>query len=151
MKYEEYEKLRGLCIEEIEIGQEAIISKTITESDIILFSAVTGDNNPVHTSEEFAKETVFKKRVGHGFLTASLISTVIGTKLPGPGSIYLNQSLSFLAPVFIGETITIRVSVLSKDVKKKRVILNTSCEKDGKTILKGEAEILVMSKKNKWD
>ena len=118
MKYEEYEKLRGLCIEEIEIGQEAIISKTITESDIILFSAVTGDNNPVHTSEEFAKETIFKKRVGHGFLTASLISTVIGTKLPGPGSIYLNQSLSFLAPVFIGETITIRVSVLSKDVQK---------------------------------
>ena len=93
MKYEEYEKLRGLYIEEIEIGQEAIISKTITESDIILFSAVTGDNNPVHTSEEFAKETIFKKRVGHGFLTASLISTVIGTKLPGPGSIYLNQSL----------------------------------------------------------
>ena len=92
MKYEEYEKLRGLCIEEIKIGQEAIISKTITESDIILFSAVTGDNNPVHTSEEFAKETIFKKRVGHGFLTASLISTVIGTKLPGPGSSYLNQS-----------------------------------------------------------
>ncbi|MDC3091058.1 MaoC family dehydratase [Rickettsiales bacterium] len=147
MKHEDYENLRGLCIEEIKIGQEAFISKTITESDIILFSAVTGDNNPVHTSEEFAKKTIFKKRVGHGFLTASLISTVIGTKLPGPGSIYLNQSLSFLAPVFIGETVIVRVSVRSKDEEKNRVKLDTFCEKDGKKILKGEAEILVMSKK----
>lgn len=149
MKKQEYENLRGLCFEEIKIGQEAIISKTITESDIILFSAVTGDNNPVHTSEEFAKETIFKKRVGHGFLTASLISTVIGTKLPGPGSIYIKQSLSFLAPVYIGETITVKVLVKSKDEKKNRVILDTFCEKDGKKILKGEAEILVISKKIK--
>lgn len=147
MKEKDYENLRGFFIEEIKVGQEAVISKTITESDIVLFAAVTGDNNPVHTSDSFAKKTIFKKRIGHGFLSASLISAVIGTKLPGPGSIYINQSLSFLAPVYIGETITVRVVVKSKNEEKKRVFLETYCEKDGKKVVSGEAEIMVNSKK----
>ncbi len=148
MNESEFEKLRGFYLEELNIGQQAITSKTITEADIVLFSAVTGDNNPVHTSEAFAEKTIFKKRVSHGFLTASLISTVIGTKLPGPGSIYVKQSLFFLAPVYPGDTVNIKVIVKSIDNIKRRVTLETYCEKNGEKVLNGEAVILVKSNKN---
>ena len=115
---------------------------------MFFFSGVSGDNNPVHISDEFAEKTLFKKRVAHGFFTASLISTVIGTKLPGPGSIYLKQSIQFLAPVFIGETIKVVVKVKYINLKQKRVTLETYCEKKKERILEGEAEILVQSKLN---
>ena len=147
MDKQDYEKLHGFYFEDIEVGQEALISKTVTESDIISFANITGDNNPVHVSKTFAERTIFKRVVAHGFLSASLISMVIGMKLPGPGSIYINQSLSFLAPVFPGDTIEVKVRVKSKDNKKKRVYLETFCEKKGKKVLDGEAEILVESKK----
>ena len=147
MDKQDYDKLHGFYFEEIEVGQEALISKTITESDIISFANITGDNNPVHISNSFAERTIFKKVVAHGFLSASLISAVIGMQLPGPGSIYINQTLAFLAPVFPGDTIEVKVRVKSKDEKKNRVILETFCEKKGKKILNGEAEILVESKK----
>ena len=146
MKVKEFQELHGLFLEDLKVGQEAMISKTVTESDVVLFSGVSGDNNPVHLSDEFAKKTLFKKRVAHGFFTASLISTVIGTKLPGPGSIYLKQSIQFLAPVFIDETIKVIVKVKSINLKKKKVTLETYCEKDRMRVLEGEAEILVQSK-----
>ena len=148
MNENEFRELHGFFLEDLKVGQEAMISKTVTESDVVFFSGVSGDNNPVHISDEFAEKTLFKKRVAHGFFTASLISTVIGTKLPGPGSIYLKQSIQFLAPVFIGETIKVIVKVKSINFKKKRVTLETYCEKNRKRVLEGEAEILVQSKLN---
>jgi len=95
------------------------------------------------------KKTIFKKRIAHGFLSASLISTVIANKLPGPGSIYLRQNLKFLAPVFIGDLLTVKVKVISLQIERKRVTLLTECFKSEKKILTGEAEILVESKKNR--
>jgi len=142
-----YKKLHGFYVEDLKLGQEAFLSKTITEADIVNFSGVTGDTNPVHLSDEFAKKTIFKKKVAHGFLTASFISTLIATKLPGPGSIYLGQSLKFLAPVFVGDTLTVKVKIKNIDLETKKVLLLTECFKLDKKILTGEAEILVDSKK----
>ncbi len=142
-----FKKLHGFFIEDLTVGQKAILKKKITEDDIYQFSKITGDNNPVHVDEDFAKQTIFKKRIAHGFLSASLISAVIATKLPGPGSIYINQSLKFLAPVYIDEEISVNVVVLEINMEKKRVKLLTECFKSEKKILTGEAEILVNSKK----
>ena len=147
MSKKNFKKLHGFFIEDLEVGQKAILKKKITEDDIYQFSKITGDNNPVHVDEDFAKQTIFKKRIAHGFLSASLISTVIATKLPGPGSIYINQSLKFLAPVYIDEEISVNVVVLEINMEKKRVKLLTECFKSEKKILTGEAEILVNSKK----
>ncbi|MEC8265342.1 MAG: MaoC family dehydratase [Pseudomonadota bacterium] len=147
MEENDFKKLHGFFIEDLEIGQKATLSKKITEDDINQFSQITGDDNPVHVNEDFAKQTIFKKRIAHGFLSASLISTVIATKLPGPGSIYISQSLKFLAPVFIDEEINVNIVVLEINREKKRVKLLTECFKSEKRILTGEAEILVNSKR----
>jgi len=95
----------GYYIEELEVGMTASFSKTVTEADITLFAGVSGDTNPVHLDKEFAEQTMFKERIAHGMLSASFLSTVFGTKLPGPGAIYMNQSLNFKAPVCIGDTV----------------------------------------------
>ena len=97
------DELRGKYLDEISDGMTAVFSKTVTEADIVLFAGITGDTNPVHLDEEFAKPTMFKGRIAHGMLTASFISTVLGTKLPGPGCIYISQNLKFRAPVRIGD------------------------------------------------
>ena len=146
MKLDQFNKLHGFFIQDLKVGQEAILSKTITEADITNFSGVTGDNNPVHISDDFASKTIFKKRVAHGFFTASLISTLIATKLPGPGSIYISQTLKFLAPAYIGDNILTRVIIQKIDKEKRRVNLLTECFISDKKILTGEAEILVDSK-----
>ena len=91
MNDNDFKKLHGFFIEDLKVGQKAVLTKKITENDINRFSEITGDDNPVHVNEDFAKNTIFKKRIAHGFLSASLISTVIATKLPAPGSIYINQ------------------------------------------------------------
>ena len=116
MKLDQFNKLHGFFIEDLKVGQEAILSKTITEADIANFSGVTGDNNPVHVSDDFASKTIFKKRVAHGFFTASLISTLIATKLPGPGSIYISQTLKFLAPAYIGDNILTKAIIQKIDI-----------------------------------
>ncbi len=121
------EKLTGKDINEINIGESARFTKTVSEADVYLFAGITGDVNPAHLNEEYAKNTFFKKRIAHGMLTGSLISTVIGTLLPGPGTIYLKQELNFLAPVFFGDTITAEVSVADKDTSTNRLRLKTSC------------------------
>ena len=146
MKLDQFNKLHGFFIQDLKVGQEAILSKTVTEADIANFSGVTGDNNPVHISDDFASKTIFKKRVAHGFFTASLISTLIATKLPGPGSIYISQTLKFLAPAYIGDNILTRAIIQKIDKEKRRVNLLTECFISNKKILTGEAEILVDKK-----
>ncbi len=146
MKQDNFLNKHGLFIEDLKTNQQATYEKTINEEDINLFSKITGDNNPVHIDEEFAKRTIFKKRIAHGFLSGSLISTVIATKLPGPGSIYLKQNLKFLAPVFIGSTVTAKVTVEEIKLELKKVLLLTECFIDEKKILTGNAEIMVSSR-----
>ena len=132
--------MTGKTIEELSIGQSARFSKTITEADVYLYAGVSGDFNPAHVDEEFAKKTFFKTRIAHGMLTASFISTIIGTMLPGPGSIYMQQQVRFLAPVKIGDTVTATAEVVEILSEKKRVRLKTTCvNQEGTTVVDGEA------------
>lgn len=132
----------GKTIDELNVGDSAEFSKTVSESDIYLYAGLTGDLNPAHINEEYARKTFFKSRIAHGMLTAGFISAVLGNKLPGPGTIYLRQELRFLAPVHIGDTITGRVEVLEIKVEKNRVKFKTICiNQRGKTILDGEAVV----------
>ena len=134
-------------IEDFSVGMESTTEKTVTIEDIKRFAEVSGDFNPVHLDEEFAKKTIFKGRIAHGFLTASFISTIIATKLPGPGSIYLKQSLKFLAPVYIDEKILVKVRIIEINIEKSKVKLITECFKNKTLVLTGEAEILIQAKK----
>ncbi len=131
----------GKTIDEIKLNETAEFSKTISESDVYLYAGLTGDLNPAHINEEYARETFFKTRIAHGMLAAGLISTVLGTRLPGPGSVYVRQELNFLAPVRIGDTVTARVEVIEIMSEKKQLRLRTTCSThDGTTlVLDGEA------------
>jgi 3-hydroxybutyryl-CoA dehydratase len=138
----EYE-VRGFS--DYKVGDSAWASRTIAEADLINFAGISGDFNPIHTDEEFAKETIFKGRIAHGFFTASLISSVLGNQIPGPGGIYVRQDLRFLAPVRVGDTITTRLELIEKREEKKRIILETVCtNQDGKDVLVGEAEMFIL-------
>jgi 3-hydroxybutyryl-CoA dehydratase len=128
---------------EFKVGDLAEYSKTITEADITLFVAVSGDSNPVHVNEEYARTTRFGKRIAHGLLTAGLISAVLGTKLPGPGAIYLSQSLRFLAPVAIGDTVTASATLTEYDRDLGKMTLETACfNQSDVQVLAGEAVVL---------
>jgi 3-hydroxybutyryl-CoA dehydratase len=128
---------------ELTIGQQASMSKTISEYDVYTFAGVTGDFNPVHINSEFAKKSMFGERIAHGMLSAGLISAVIGTSLPGANTIYMGQELSFRAPVKFGDTITATVEVLEKIEGKNRVILKTTVtNQDGKVVTDGKATVL---------
>jgi len=132
----------GKTIDELHIGDAAEFTKTISESDIYLFAGVTGDLNPAHINESYAKNTFFKTRIAHGMLLAGFISGVIGMKLPGPGSIYIRQELKFLAPARIGDTITARVEVTQMQSEKNRITLKTTCTNQENTlVMDGEALI----------
>jgi 3-hydroxybutyryl-CoA dehydratase len=134
--------MTGKTIKQIRVGQTAELAKTISESDVYLFAGITGDLNPAHVNEQYAEGTFFKKRIAHGLLSAGFISAVIANKRPGPGSIYLSQTLKFLAPVFIGDTVTARVEAVGVDVEKNRLQLRTTCTKqDGTLVIDGEAVI----------
>ena len=127
-----------------QVGQQASVTRTISESDVYLFAGITGDLNPAHTNEEYAKKTHFKTRIAHGMLSAGLISAVLGMKLPGPGTIYTGQALKFLAPVHIGDTITATAEIQSLDLDRNRVVLTTTCtNQDGKVVVTGEATALL--------
>ncbi len=129
----------GKTYDQIGVGDSAEFSKTFSESDIYLYAGISGDFNPAHINEAYARQTYFKTRIAHGMLSAGLISAVIGTQLPGPGSIYMHQTLSFLAPVHIGDTVTARVEVVEK-IDKKKVRLKTICiNQDAVAVLEGEA------------
>jgi 3-hydroxybutyryl-CoA dehydratase len=135
--------VHGHYLEDMSVGQTAVYTRTVTEADIVLFCGISGDTNPVHLDHEFAKNTIFKGRIAHGMLTASFISTVLGTKLPGPGCIYVSQSLKFRAPVHIGQTVTARVTVRKVDTVRGRVTVETVCYVDDILVIDGEAELAV--------
>ncbi len=128
----------------ISVGQSASFSKTITESDVYTFAGLSGDMNPAHINEEYAKTTRFGGRIAHGMLSAGLISAVIGMQLPGPGTVYMGQTLKFLSPVRIGDTVTASVKVLSIDEARRRGVLETTCtNQDGTLLVSGEAKVLL--------
>jgi len=133
--------------EDIQVGDKATFGKTMTESDIFAFSAITGDFNPIHVNVEFAKESIFKQRVVHGMLTAGLIDQTL-THIGGAGNIHLSQFVKFMAPVHIGDTATVLSEVVSKDAAKNRVtIKSTVTNQAGKTVLEGEALIMIPREK----
>ncbi|MDD9148183.1 MaoC family dehydratase [Sporolactobacillus sp. CQH2019] len=134
--------------EEIKIGDSATISKTVTVHDVETFAGVTGDFNPLHINAEYAKNSRFKERIAHGILTAGFISTVLGTKLPGEGGLYLGQNLKFTAPVKFGDTVTAKATVTEKRDDKRIVKLHTVVtNQNGKTVIDGEAVMMIMEKK----
>lgn len=135
----------GYDIEDLKIGMSAEIGKTITEADIILFSGVSTDVNAVHLNEEFGKTTMFGGRIAHGMLTATLISAVLGNRLPGPGVIYLSQTLRFKAPVRPGDTVIARATIKEILLEKGRVTVETLCLVDGKIVIDGEAVLMPTS------
>lgn len=129
-------------IEDIKIGDKASLTRTITEEEIITFSKISGDNNPLHLNEEYAKNTIFKERIAHGILVSGLISAVLGTKLPGEGAIYLSQNLKFLKPIKIEDVITAEVEIKEINIDKKLIKLRTICINQSKDIvIDGEALI----------
>ncbi len=134
--------MTGKTIEQIKLGDTAYFSKTVSESDVYLYAGITGDLNPAHINEAHAKNTFFKTRIAHGLLTAGFISSVLGMQLPGPGTIYMRQSLNFLAPVRFGDTITAKVEVVEVIAEKNRVRLKTTCtNQEGTVVLDGEAMV----------
>ena len=134
-----------IFIEDIEIGMSRDLNKIVTDQDIALFAQVTTDHNPVHLDDSYAQKSLFEGRVAHGMLTASLISAVIGEQLPGHGSIYLSQTLKFLAPVRPGDSVYAKVSVTGINIAKRRIKLDCLCSVDGKKVLIGEATVLAPS------
>jgi len=139
---DEEDGMQGKTVTEIRVGDSAEFSKTISEADINIFAGVTGDLNPFHIDEEYAKNTFFKGRIAHGMLLAGFISTVIGCHLPGPGAIYVKQDLTFLAPARIGDTITARATVIEVLADKNRVTLHTTCtNQNGEQVLDGQAVV----------
>ena len=135
--------MKGITIEEMTIGQSASFSKTVTETDVVLFGGISGDLNPAHFNEEHAKDTFFKGRIAHGMLGASFISTVLGMHLPGPGTIYMKQDLKFLAPVRFNDTVTATCTVKEIIKEKNRVILDCKVvNQDGVDVIAGEAMVM---------
>ena len=139
-------ELHGYYIEDLEPGMQASMARTVTEADIVMFAGVTGDTNPVHLNEEYANATIFKGRIAHGMLSAGLISAVLGTKLPGPGCVYLEQNMRFTAPVKIGDTVTATATVKEVNTEKKRVVLETICRVGDQVVVDGQARLSVMSR-----
>ena len=138
--------LHGYYIEDLSEGMSASYAKTVTEADVVLFASVSGDDNPVHINDEFASQTVFKGRIVHGMFCASLISCAAGTRLPGPGGIYIDQQLSFKAPVRIGDTVTAMVAVTHIDRKRRRIVAKTQCLVKDDIVVDGTATFLVDSR-----
>ncbi len=131
----------GYDYEDLEVGQSASLSKTITEADILMYAAISLDTNPAHIDAEAAAKSVFGERVAHGMLSAGLISGVLGTRLPGPGTLYLRQTLRFAAPVKIGQTVTATVEVTALNPDKKRATLKTVCMVGDTIVIEGEAYV----------
>lgn len=136
-----------LNIEDIKLGMSASYSKTITDSDVKSYALLSGDNNPVHMSDEYASQSRYGKRIAHGLLSAGFFSAIFGTKLPGPGCVYVSQSLNFKRPVYIGDTIHAEVIVSAVDSEKKRVTFYTVCTVQGKLVIEGIAELFIPGKK----
>jgi 3-hydroxybutyryl-CoA dehydratase len=133
----------GKTIAEIQIGDKATFTKTMSETDVYLFAGITGDLNPAHVNQVDSEKTMFKGRICHGMLVSSLISTVLGMYLPGPGTIYMGQELKFLAPVRMGDTVTAQAEVIERDEVKNRLVLKTTVtNQDGKVVIDGQAKVM---------
>ena len=129
--------------EDLELGMQASFAKTVTAADILAFAEITGDWNPVHLDTEYAAKTVFREPIAHGMLTAGYISAVFGSEMPGPGAIYVSQTLNFRAPVKVGDKVVAKVRVMELYPAKRRARFDCICEVDGKTVLEGEAVLMV--------
>ncbi len=136
-----------IFIEDIEMGMARHLRKEVTDRDIELFAEVSTDRNPVHLDDDYAMDTIFEGRIAHGMLTAGLISAVIGEQLPGHGTVYLGQTLKFMAPVRPGDVVHAEVKVIAIDHGKRRVTLETHCAVGNTVVLKGEAIVLAPSRK----
>lgn len=135
--------LGAIPIEDIQIGMKISYSQTITDSDIKTFAGLSGDHNPVHVDEKYAENSRFKKRIAHGLMSAGFFSQLFGTRLPGPGCVYTAQSLKFLRPVYINDTVVATVEVTTVDLARKRVQFKTYCTVNNKMVIDGEAEIYI--------
>lgn len=138
--------IEGYCIEDLAVGMTASFAKTVTEADIVLFAGISGDTNPVHLNQEYAAGTMFQGRIAHGMLTVGFISAVLGTKLPGPGAIYMSQNLKFKAPVRAGDTVTARATITELFPEKRRVVMRTVCTVGETVVVEGEAMLMVPSR-----
>ena len=136
-------ELQKLCFEDLSVGVSEVLVKHVSSSDVVGFAEVSGDRNPIHLSEHFAARTPFKTRIAHGLYTASLISAVLGTRLPGPGAIYLSQTLNFKAPVRIGDDVKVTVTVEELMERGNRARLSCICSVDDTVVLEGEALVKV--------
>lgn len=141
-----YQALHGYYLEDLKVGMSEVYSKTVAESDIVAFAELSGDTNPVHLDESFAASSPFKGRIAHGMLGASLLSTVFGTKLPGPGCIYVSQDLRFKAPVRIGDTVVAKVTIQEINEEKRRVKFACECRVGDTVVIDGEAVLMVSRK-----
>lgn len=140
--------IKRKLFQDINVGEKATFSKTLTEADMFAFSGITGDFNPIHVDAEFSKNSIFKRRVIHGMMTSGMINTTL-TLLHGSGGIHLSQMLKFTAPVFIGDTVTVNSEVISKDPGKDRItIKSTLVKQDGTVVIEGESLLLIPREKN---
>ena len=140
------DEILSFFLEDLTVGQSASYGRAISEADVREFALMSGDFNPVHLDEAYARTTTFQGRIAHGMLSAAYISAVIGTRLPGPGAIYLSQSLRFRRPVKIGDPVTTRVTITALDERRGHATFATVCQVDGKTVVEGEALIMVPRK-----
>lgn len=142
------DQLHGYYLEDLEAGMTDSYAKTITEADVVLFAGISGDNNPVHINADYAAQTMFGQRIVHGMFSAALISAVLGTRLPGPGAIYVDQQLKFKAPVHIGDTVTATATVIEINAERRRVKLQTTVTVAGKVVADGVATNMVDRRPN---
>jgi 3-hydroxybutyryl-CoA dehydratase len=134
-------QFNGLAIEEIEVGMRAAYSHTVTDADVKAYAGLSGDNNPVHMSDEFAEHSRFGERIAHGLYSAGFFSAIFGTRLPGPGCVYAAQNLRFKKPIYLGDTVVAEVIVTSLDRPRRRVFFSTICTVKETVVIEGEAEI----------
>lgn len=143
--------MNGYCLDDLEVGMSACYSRTITDADVVIFAGVSGDTNPIHLDQVFASGTHFRTRIAHVMLYAGYIYTILGTKLPGPGSIYIDQHLEFTAPVKVGDTVVARVTIREIDTKRARVKVDTSCKVGTKDVIRGNATLMVPRRRQMKD
>lgn len=137
----------GMAIEEIEVGMSATYSHTITDEDVQKFSDISGDRNPVHLDDEYARSSRFGRRIAHGLMSASYFSGIFGTRIPGPGCVYISQFLEFKRPVYIGDTVDAQVVVEGVEITKQHVSFRTECKVNNKVVISGVAKILIPRKR----
>ena len=138
-----FSESNGYDIEQIEVGMTTSISRNVTEADVNTFATISGDSNPVHLSDAYAAQSQFRKRIAHGLLSSSFFSALFGTRIPGPGCVYVSQSLYFQRPVYIGDTVDVKVSVTRINKEKRRVFFDTLCSVSGRKVITGHAEIYI--------